>query len=120
MTVPTLVTFAAFAVLPDEVPERGLDLTNFYFANRRYLVALIALMMIGDMARNVIWLGRHGYLDDPRVWQWWIPMLSATAGSLAIMWFATTRRMQLLGVAALLILGNIGYFRWAIDVVPKQ
>lgn len=120
MTVPTLATFAAFAVLPDEVPESGLDLTEFYFANRRYLVLLIVLMTLGDLIRNLIWLGRHGYLDDPRVWQWFVPLLSAMFGSLAIMWFATTRRMQLLGVAALLIVGNIGFFGWAIDVSQKQ
>src|SRR5688572_18694291 len=44
MLVPPLLTFlAASAVLPDEVPPEGLDLDAFYFAERRYLYAVLAL-----------------------------------------------------------------------------
>jgi hypothetical protein len=44
MAAPTVTALAAFAVLPDEVPKGGLDLRQFYFDNRRYLVTLLALV----------------------------------------------------------------------------
>lgn len=37
MATPTLLSLAALAVLPDDVPEDGLDLGKFYLANRLYL-----------------------------------------------------------------------------------
>jgi len=48
MAGPTLTALIAFAVLPDEVPDAGLDLKKFYFDNRRYLVILLALSAITD------------------------------------------------------------------------
>ena len=120
MTIPTLFSLAAFAVLPDEVPARGLNLTTFYFANRRYLVILLGLATIGDTTRNFLWLGRNGYLDDPRVWYWFIPLLTAYFTVFAVVWLATKRPTQVAALVALLVLGNVGYFGWTIDVAAKS
>jgi hypothetical protein len=60
IAVPTVYTFAAFAVLPDEVPANGLDLRQYYFDNRRYLAVLLALGTAGDLIRNVRW----GIIND--------------------------------------------------------
>jgi hypothetical protein len=114
MTVPTLISLSAFAVLPDEVPESGLDLTDFYFDNRRYLVSLLALATIGDTTRNLLWLGRHHYLNDPRVWWWLVPLTTAYFVVFAMMWFARRRGMQITALIGLFVVGNIAMFEWVI------
>jgi hypothetical protein len=118
MTTPTLISLAAFAVLPDEVPEKGLNLTDFYFSSRRYLVSLLALGTIADTTRNLLWLGRHDYLGDPRVWWWFGPLLTAYFTVFAVIWFAHRRRTQLAALSALFIIGNIAMFQWVINA-PK-
>lgn len=116
MTVPTVVAFAGYAALPDEVSDGGIDLTQFYFSNRRYLVTLLLLYTLGDFVRSLIWIGKNGYLDRWEVWLWYGLINSAAFAIFAVMWFAKSRRVQLMALLALFAQANISYFQWAIDV----
>ncbi len=118
MAVPTVFSLAAFAVLPDEVPQTGLDLTAFFFESRRYVVSLLALGTVGDTARNLLWLGRHHYLNDPRVWWWFLPLTTAYFAVYTTIWFARRKRVQMTALISLFVICNIGMFQWAINA-PK-
>ena len=116
MVVPTFVALLAFAVLPDEVPAEGLDLTAFYLENRRYVVALLALLVIGDLIRTLLWLDRHGYLGVREAWWYLMKINAAYAVVLGTMWLVAARTAQMLAAIALLGLAAIGFLNWTIDV----
>lgn len=103
LAVPTLYTFAAFAVLPDSVPEQGLDLQQYYFDNRRYLVILLALGTLGDLVRSV----RFGLIHDIffRVDYLSIFALSFGGGAIAliVIYFSRSWRANLIAIVAQLI-----------------
>lgn len=46
-----LLSIAAMTVLPDEIPEQGLDLAHHYMENRRLLYLLQALWVVGVFIR---------------------------------------------------------------------
>jgi len=76
MVTPTLVSLAALAVLPDEVPEGALDLGEFYLANRRYLYAVLILAAIADFLQNLreAWVSTQGAIPlDHVVWRYAAP-----------------------------------------------
>ena len=50
LATPLVIAFFAYAALPDEVPEEGIDLYQFYFEERRVLAALMVLAMFTDRA----------------------------------------------------------------------
>ena len=115
MVVPTLISLTAFAVLPDDVPASGFNLRGFYFENRRYLVVLIALIVVGDLVRNLLWLDRHGFLGRWEVWAWFGLLVPAHAIVLAIIWRAERPRVQLGAVIALNVLSWIAYVQWLVE-----
>ena len=57
-----LIYLLAAAVLPDEVPEKGIDLRNFYVETSRYFWALVLLLTIFIMIFIVPANGRSDYL----------------------------------------------------------
>jgi hypothetical protein len=103
MIVPIIYAFAAFAVLPDEVPVEGIDLRQFYFYNRRYLVVLLALATLGDLIRNI----RFGFIHD----LWGQPDFVAIsafsfgggAAALAVMYFSKSWRTNFAAIIAQLV-----------------
>lgn len=103
IAVPTIYTFTAFAVLPDEVPPDGIDLREFYFDNRRYLVVLLALGTLGDLIRNV----RYGLINDMlgRTDYLVISAISFGGGfiALAVMYRSSSWRANLIAILAQLI-----------------
>lgn len=101
--VPTIYTFAAFAVLPDEVPPEGIDLRAFYFENRRYLVVLLALATLGDLIRNI----RFGIMNDV-LWRTDYLVVSAVSfgvgfAALAVMYRSRSWYANLIAIVAQLI-----------------
>ena len=103
MTVPTLYTFAAFAVLPDEVPAEGLDLREFYFDNRRYVVILLALAAFGDLVRSIHFGAMRGMLGYPMFWGMLAAVFGGTSIAFLLIYFARNWRIQLAAVLGLLI-----------------
>jgi hypothetical protein len=57
-----LIYLLAAAVLPDEVPEGGIDLRAFYIETSRYFWALILLLTLGIMIFIIPAAGRSDYL----------------------------------------------------------
>jgi hypothetical protein len=53
VSVSGFAALAAFTVLPDHVPDSGLDLLAYYMGNRRYLYITLALGFGGDVLRTV-------------------------------------------------------------------
>ena len=53
LLVPTLAALLAYSVLPDDVPQDGLNLREFYTSERRTWVVMFALMAAFDIARSV-------------------------------------------------------------------
>lgn len=120
MAVPTIAALLAFAVLPDEVPAKGLDLTAFYNRNRPYIIVLLALLTAGDLARTLLYLARHGYLGNREAWLYLATLNGAFALALATMWLAAGRRNQMFATAALLAVGAYGFIGWTINVSKLQ
>jgi hypothetical protein len=109
VTVPTLTSLAAFAVLPDEVPATGLDLQRFYFDNLRLLVILLALIHVGDVGRIVIYAARFNGFVKLAPWLPFLAMWGVAFASLGLMYFVRTRWAQFVGLFALLANAMMGF-----------
>ena len=116
MFVPTLTALLAFAVLPDEIPSDRFSLARFYEANRRYLVALIALIFVSDTVRSLLWLYRHGYFGYWQVWVWYSSLALGYAAVLPVIWSGEKRRWQIGALIALNLIGGVAFFIWSIKV----
>ena len=119
MAVPTVAALTAYAVLPDEIPEKGMDLETFYFENRRYLVLLLALFNLADIARIVVYAFRYDGMDEFAPWIGYLVVWTAFFACLALRYFVRSRWAQLTGIfllyARLAIHLNAG--EWEIKVV---
>ena len=119
MAVPTVAALTAYAVLPDEIPEKGLDLEQFYFENRRYLVLLLALFNVADIVRIVVYAFRYDGMDEFAPWIGYLIVWAAFFACLALLYFVRSRWAQLTGIfllyARLAIHLNAG--EWEIKVV---
>lgn len=119
MAVPTVAALTAYAVLPDEIPEEGLDLEQFYFENRRYLVLLLALFNVADIVRIVVYAFRYDGMDEFAPWIGYLIVWTAFFACLALLYFVRSRWAQLTGIfllyARLAIHLNAG--EWEIKVV---
>ena len=119
MAVPTVAALTAYAVLPDEIPEKGLDLEQFYFENRRYLVLLLALFNVADIVRIVVYAFRYDGMDEFAPWIGYLIVWTAFFACLALLYFVRSRWAQLTGIfllyARLAIHLNAG--EWEIKVV---
>src|SRR5437660_3476710 len=60
LVVPTMFALLAYSVLPDEIPAGGLDLTAFYFSERRVWATIFAILSLFDMARSIELLVSRG------------------------------------------------------------
>lgn len=97
LATPTLYTLLAYSALPDEVPPEGIDLTAFYFEQRKVWAVMYELAALLDLMRSLegivlegAWPGREQIL--PAVLT--VVMLAGPA----IMYFSTSRRMNWIGV----------------------
>jgi hypothetical protein len=109
LAVPTMFALLAYSVLPDEVPARGLDLTTFYFSERRVWATIFAVLSLFDMARSIELLISHGVPVAHYIAAVWPNELVVYAG-LAMMFFSRSRRWNwagLLMIAAAVIYGTM-------------
>jgi hypothetical protein len=116
MVVPIVVTLAAFAVLPDEIPSEGLDLRQFYMGRRRYLALLIAVLTATDLVRAVLYAQAHPDLTYFVAWRA-VPLTGATVVALAVIISSRARWAQLAAIMTLLVVAHLGYAGWAIALV---
>jgi len=118
MAQPVLQALLAFAVLPDEVPERGLNLKQFYFDNRRYLVLLLVVISILDWIWVWRWATMHHAYTDPTFWWHFLPPATINSLVLAIIYFSKSWRMQLAALIASLLVTQYAFAPWYIETVP--
>jgi hypothetical protein len=114
---PAILSLAAMAVLPDEVPADGVDLGEYYMGIRRKLYLLLAIWIVAVFVRLAGlfegYSGRAGTLLDALAafpWQT-MPLLAL----LALLSWSNNRRVQLVGLVALLILVNSAMAHRAIE-----
>jgi hypothetical protein len=117
MAQPTLTALVAFAVLPDEVPDAGLDLKRFYFENRRYLVVLLAISGILDIVWVMRWATMHQALGSSGFWWDFLPPATLSSLLLAIIYFSKNWRVQLAALVAQLLVSHLAFGGWYIDTV---
>ena len=111
LAVPTMFALLAYSVLPDEIPAEGIDLTAFYFSERRVWSVMFAAASLFDMARSIESLASHG---SPVVHYFEFVWVSEFIGLVGIctMYFARSRRWSWVGVLLLagdVLLGTIGW-----------
>ncbi|MDB5429506.1 MAG: hypothetical protein JWP35_622 [Caulobacter sp.] len=123
LAVPTLTALAAFSVLPDHVPDEGLDLGDFYQRNRRYLFAVLALATTADFARLLAtYAARHGgrlpmTLD---FWGFNAGLTLALLGVYALVAFVADRRAQAAGLALLFTAYMFGVSGWSVEAAAPD
>ena len=117
MAGPIVTALIAFAVLPDEIPDVGLDLRRFYFDNRRYLILLLALTAMMDVVWTIRWAIMMNALHNPEFWWRFAPVATVNAILLAIMYFSVSWRVQLASLISLILLGHFAFGGWSIATV---
>lgn len=109
LTVPTMFALLAYSVLPDEIPARGIDLTAFYFSERRVWATIFAMLSLLDMARSIELFVSHGWPITRYISAVWANEFIVFVG-LAIMFFSRSRRWNWVGVlmiAAAVVYGTM-------------
>lgn len=108
------IFLAACAVLPDEVPPGPFDLDSFYFGERRYIIALIAVGLLLDV-------GYETFGSWQEIWTNPVPLLVflamnllALAGLGAIAW-SERKWVHWLGFLILFAIAHLGYSAWTIE-----
>jgi len=115
---PILLSIAAMTVLPDEVPESGLDLAQHYMDSRRLLYLFLSLWVIGVFLRltdlHPVVTGRPAsFLELVAMFPWQtVPLF----GAFAAMAWSDSMRVQLAGVILALLLVNSAMVGRAIEV----
>ena len=118
MIGPTVTALAAFAVLPDEVPETGLDLREFFFDNRRYIAILLAVLAINDTLWALRWAQMMNMLNRADFWWHFAPVATLNGVWIAVLYISKSWRVQFAGLIAVLALGHFAFGGWYIDTVP--
>ena len=119
LAVPTLTSLMAFAVLPDHVPDEGLDLQKFYFDNLDYFVFLLALLQLTDMGRVVYYAIQYDGFSDFQPWIFYLGMWATFLSCLALMYFVRARWAQYAALIVFLIQAHIGFGHAVIEAVPN-
>ncbi len=114
LATPTLYTLLAYSVLPDEVPPEGLDLTEFYASQHKVWAVLYAAAALLDLARSLEAIVLRGEAPAHAQVVPALLTLAMLAGP-AIMYFATSRRAQWIGVLWLVPFVALATFGLAID-----
>jgi hypothetical protein len=118
ITVPTLTSLTAFAVLPDDVPPEGVDLDRFYFDNLNYFVVLLALLNVADIGRIIAYAIRFDGFREVGPWLPYLAWWGVTFACLAIMYFVRKRWAQAASLVGLLVVAHVGFGGAAIEALP--
>lgn len=114
LTPPTLLALLAYSALPDEVPEKGLDLTKFYDEERRTWVIIFGLAYVLDIVRSfdLIAHNRDWAIQYAGYLAWRVPILVI---ALTIIWIGRSRRWNVAGVVLLTAIMVYGLSIWTIS-----
>jgi len=112
------IFLAASAVLPDEVPEDGLDLDQFYFAERRYIVALLAIAFLFNAAGYLV--GQWGDIltrshVSTFVLTVFLPMNLLTLAAFAAISWSGRKWLHWISFLILFGLAHVGYSDWVVE-----
>lgn len=115
LATPTLYTLLAYSVLPDEVLPEGVDLTEFYFSQRKVWAVLYGAAALLDLMRSL-----EGFvLASPSPGREQVVPAVLTVVMLvgpAIMYFANSRRANWIGVLWLVPFVALATIGWSIKV----
>jgi len=119
LLAPQFIYFlAASAVLPDKVPDEGLDLLAWYMAERWYAIGVVGLAFLVDFVAQLL-DGWHFFMTHSDFfWAFFIPANLAVFALLGIMWVSGRTWVHGLAVAGLFALAWIGYRSWSIEGRP--
>ena len=112
------IFLAACAVLPDEVPADGLDLGEFYFRERRYVVSIIAVGILLDMADTLV--SRWDRLATSGFFTFFLPLNLLLLAALAMMAWSARKWVHWVCLAILFGVACLGFSRWAIRGVSAM
>lgn len=115
LATPTLFTLLAYSVLPDEVPAEGVDLTEFYFSQRRVWAVMYAAAALLDLTRSLEVVALEGSLPGREQIVPAVLTLVMLVGP-AIMYFAHSRRAQWIGVLWLVPFVTLATIGWSIEI----
>jgi hypothetical protein len=119
LLAPQFVYFlAASAVLPDKVPEEGIDLLGWYMAERRYLLAVFGLAMFLDAVGGILDGWPYFKAHPDFFWGFFVPANAAVFVMLAIMWSSRRVWVHALALLALYAIAYNGYGSWSIRGAP--
>jgi hypothetical protein len=115
LATPTIFTLLAYSVLPDEMPREGVDLTEFYFSQRRVWAVMYGICALFDLARSLEVMVLEGRLPDRQLI---VPAVFTGIMLVgpAIMYFATSRRANWIGVLWLVPFAALATVDWSIKV----
>ena len=119
LAVPSLTSLMAFAVLPDHVPEDGLDLEKFYFDNLGYFVLLLCLLQVSDVGRVLHYATRYDGFASFGPWIFYLLMWAVFFACLALMYFVRARWAQFTALIVFLVQAHIGFGHAAIEALPS-
>jgi len=115
---PILLSLAAMMVLPDEVPEPGFDLGQYYMQNRRLLYLLLCLWVFAIFLRlsdihEIVTGQRVSALEIAAMFPWQtVPLLAL----FALLAWSGSMRVQRVGVLVAFVLVNGAMISRTIEV----
>ena len=117
LVIPTLFALLAYSVLPDEVPEEGLNLRDFYVRERKTWVVIYLSAALLDVVRSVVLISQRrewvleyfGYVAI---------LLPPALLALWLMWVGRSRRWDLVAVLLLAALATYSMAVWTITAKP--
>ena len=118
MAQPVLLALLAYAVLPDEVPEGGIDLRQFYFDNRRYVVIILAISAVTDWAWVVRWASMNDAFGNSDFWWEFLPHTTVQVAMLAVMYLAKSWHLQLAALIVKMAFALYLFGGWYITAQP--
>jgi len=122
LLVPQFLYFlTASAVLPDEIPAKGLDLFDFYMGERRYFFMLLLLAVIVEVVDGTVRLGLFEQ-DPQRYLTHYLPLNLVSFLSLLAMIWRREKWVHWTAMGILLVVAYFGVLGWQIEgaaaVVP--
>jgi hypothetical protein len=115
LLVPQFLYFlAASAVLPDEIPAKGLNLFDFYAAERRYLYTLLLLAVVAEIIDGTLRL-RLFEQDPQRYFTHYLPLNFVSSLSLLAMIWRREKWVHWTALTILLVVAYFGVLGWTVE-----
>jgi hypothetical protein len=109
---------AASAVLPDEIPSKGIDLYTFYLRERRYLYSVLFAALLLDATDGMIqgwaYLSTHPWI----LLGFYLPLNLIGLAALVAMGWSANKWVHRISLAILFIVALLGFSGWTISGAP--